>query len=99
MIKNRTPLSMTESLEYLKDKKNVELKSFINKFSKLTGKEAKELKEKLISLNLIKLNDKHLSKLMDLLPEDKEELNKVLVGVELDEDETNNVLQTIKEFK
>ncbi len=96
MIKNTIPLSMTESLEYVND---VELKSFIKKFTKLDEKKAKELKEKLIKLNFMKLNEKNISKLIDFLPEEKEEISKILPDSNLDENETNTILSTIKEYK
>ncbi len=96
MIKNMTPLSMPESLKYVE---NPEVKAFIKKFSSLEDKEAKELREKLSGLNLIKLNEKHISKLIDFLPDEKEEVLRVLPDSNLDEDETNTIISTIKEFK
>ena len=101
MIINETPLSMSEATEYL-DKKIEEEKEvldFAKKFESLKPQKAKELKDKLKELDLIKLNDIHISKIIDLLPQDKEDLNKIFVDVNLDEDETNKVLDTIKEFK
>lgn len=95
MIKNTEPLSMAESLEHIKDK---DTSKFIKEFVKLKPEKAKELRKKLQSLELIKLNEMHLSKLIDYLPEDKEELNKTILNTHLDEDETNKILQTIKEF-
>lgn len=98
MIKNRTPISMAESLEYLKEKHLAETKAFIKKFTKLDETKGKKLREKLVALDFIKLNDKSISKLIDVLPEKKEELNKTLADSNLDEDEITKVLQTIKEF-
>ena len=99
MIKTRTPLSMPEALEYINSEKNKELKSFIKKFHKFDENKAKELRNKLEKLDLIKLNEKHISKLIDFLPKTKEELNKTVTDAGLNEEESNNVLQTIKEFK
>jgi len=96
MIKNATPLSMPESLEYIK---NPELKAFIKKFTSLNEKKAKELREKLVGLDLIKLNEMHISKLIEMLPDEKEELSKILPDSNLDENETNTILSTIKEYK
>ncbi|NCN52109.1 hypothetical protein GW931_03800 [archaeon] len=96
MIKNTTPLSMPEALEYVK---NPEVKSFIKKFTNLNEKKAKELREKLVGLELIKLNDIHISKIIEILPDEKEELSKILPASNLDENETNTILSTIKEFK
>jgi len=94
MIKNTTPLSMQESLEYIK---NPELKAFIKKFTSLNEKKAKELREKLVGLNLIKLNEMHISKLIEMMPEEREELSKILSDSNLDENESNAILSTIKD--
>lgn len=87
---------MAEAKKYLKDKP--EINAFINNFVSLDDKEAAELKEKLEGLNLIQLNEKHISKLIDVLPKDKESLNKISSEINLSEDESNNILQTIKEY-
>jgi DNA-directed RNA polymerase subunit F len=101
MIRNSTPLSMAESLEYLSSDKDSEknVKEFIKKFVKISQKEAKELRKKLMGLNLIKMNETNICKLIDILPERPEEVNKIFVDVSLDENETKKILDTIKEFK
>jgi len=76
-----------------------EIVGFIKKFTKLKPAEAKELKKKLQELDLIKLNEKHIVKIVDFLPEDSEEVNKIVVDANLNEDEIKKVLETIKEFK
>ncbi len=95
MIKDMTPLSMSESLNYIK---NPEVKAFVKSFSEIKEKKAEELRKKLTELNLIKLNEKHISKLIDFLPEEKEEVQRILPDSNLDEDETNTIISTIKEF-
>lgn len=100
MIKDRKPLSMIEATEYLKGKgSNIEIASFVKKFSKLNLKEAKELRKKLEGLNLMKMNEEYTSKVIDTLPESLEDINKVFVGLSLDEEETKKVLDVVKEFK
>ena len=96
MIKEMTPLSMSESLSYIK---NPEVKNFIKNFSDIKEKKAEELRKKLVELNLIKLNDKHISKLIDFLPEEKEEVQRILPDSNMDENETNTIISTIKEFR
>jgi len=96
MIKKVTPLSLAESVPYISD---AEVKGFMKKLTNLSDKKAHELREKLNSLNLIKLNEKHVSKLIDFLPEEKEELSKILPDSNFDENETNTILSTIKENK
>jgi DNA-directed RNA polymerase subunit F len=101
MIKNSTPLSMAESVEYLSSDKDTEknTKEFIKKFVKINPKEAKELRKKLSELNLVKMNEINICKLIDFLPERAEEVNKIFVDASLDENETKKILDTIKEFK
>jgi DNA-directed RNA polymerase subunit F len=100
MIKDATPLSMAESTEYFKGKDGgTEISGFVKKFSKLNVKEAKELRKRLKGLDLMKIDEKHTSKIIDVLPENNEELAKVFVGISLDEEESKKVLDLIKEFK
>ena len=100
MIKNNKPLSMAETTEYAKkDEAGKEVVGFIKKFAKLKPAEAKRLRKKLQELDLIKLNEKHIVKLVDFLPDDSEEVNKVVVDSNLNEDEIKKILETIKEFK
>lgn len=98
MIKSTTPLSMTEAAKYL-TKDHTELNSFVKGFVKIAPEKAEELRAKLNELGMIKLNAKHISKIIDLLPVDKNALNHILNDVTLDETESNNVLQIIKEYQ
>lgn len=101
MIKNTTPLNMTESLEYVKkDPDNgAEIQKFIKKFSKIKPEKAKEMKKKLEDLDLMKMKPEHIVKIIDLLPEDPENLNKIFNDVSLNEDETKKILETIGELR
>ena len=101
MIIDNTPLSMAESVEYIKKSEDpkVEALNFIKKFVKLSPKEAKELKGKLEKLDLMKISAEHIVKIIDLLPEGEVDLNKIFNDVGLDEDETKKILETVKEFK
>ena len=96
-IRNNEPLSMAEVTEYLD--KDSETMKFIKKFTKTTSKEAREFRKKLESLDLMKMKSEHVSKIIDLMPENNEDLNKIFVGTSLDEDESKRILDTIKEFK
>ncbi|MCW8966069.1 MAG: hypothetical protein OQK82_05200 [Candidatus Pacearchaeota archaeon] len=91
---------MAEVTEYLNKNEEGESKllDFIKEFSKLSVGDAKKMREKLGSLELLKIKDEDITKIIDILPENSEELNKILTGVSLDEDETKKILDTIKEF-
>lgn len=101
MIRKDESLSMAETLEYVKGDKDLELelKSFIKKFVKLNPKEAKELRKKLESLDLLKLKADHAVKIIDLMPENQENLNKIFTDVSLNEDEAKKILDIVNEFK
>lgn len=97
MIKNNEPLSMAESLEYIE--KDSEVSKFVKKFTKLSLKESKEFKRKLVNLGLMKLKLDHIIKIIDLMPGDKGDLNKIFISMSLDEDETKKILDIVEEFK
>jgi DNA-directed RNA polymerase subunit F len=101
MIKNSEPLSMTEALEYIKKggESEAEIIGFINKFNKLKAKEAKELRKDTETLGVMKIKPEYIVKIIDLLPENTEELNKIFVDVSLDGDETKKILDAIKKYK
>jgi len=100
-IKNSEPFSMAEAIEYIRkdDEKETEIIEFIKKFNKLKSKEAKELKQEIERLGIIKIKPEYAVKIVDILPDTPEELNKIFVDVNLDEDETRKILESVKRFK
>lgn len=103
MIKDRKILNMYEAEEILKglketDKSN-DLLLFIKKNSDINIKTAKKIKEELESLNLMKLKDSDIVKIIEILPENAVELNKIVIEASLDENEINKILDTIKNNK
>jgi len=101
MITNTEPLSMAETLKYMEGEKDSEdeIKKFIKKFVKIKPEKAKELRKRLEALDLIKVKPEHIAKIIDLLPENQENLNKIFSDVSLDEDESKKILQTTEEFR
>lgn len=100
MIKNSEPLNMVEVEEYIqKDGSETDIASFINKFDKLKIKDARELKQELEGFGMMKIRAESIVKIIDLLPGDSEELNKIFIDVVLTEDETKKILDTIKKYK
>ncbi|MEK6926747.1 MAG: hypothetical protein AABW50_05725 [Nanoarchaeota archaeon] len=99
MINNAEALSMPEAAEYIDKDSRGEVLTFIKKFTKLKPKEAQDIRRKIISLDLMKIDEKSISKIIDILPENEEELNKIFWGMSLDEEESKKILDIIKEFK
>lgn len=101
MIKNSEPLSMAESTEYIQkdEAKETDVAGFIRKFTKLKPKEAKELRQEIERMDIIKIKPEYQIKIVDILPESQEELNKIFVDVSLDEDEAKRILESVKKFR
>jgi DNA-directed RNA polymerase subunit F len=88
-ILSETPISMTDLKEELQKikKRDGELNFRANKteeylglFVTLTPEQAKELKEKLAGLNIPRLKEEHILKIIDIMPSTIEELKSVLSG-------------------
>ena len=103
MIKERTPLTMQEVSEQLSKLKETDrikdMNAFVEKFAKLDSEKSKSLKEALEGLNMIKLKRNDIVKIVDFAPENAAELNKIFTDTSLDADETNKILDTIKNNK
>ena len=99
MKKESAPLSLVEVKNLLDELKveNKELDSFLKKFIKV--KSADEIKKELNELGFIKIKPEHIAKIIDIIPEEASELNKIFTDVSLDENESNKILEIIKKFK
>lgn len=94
------PLSMIEAMDYLKESKteNPELIGFVKKF-RSKALNGREMRKKLQELNLMKIKEEHISKIIELMPENKEDLIKIFTDVSLDENESQKILEIIKKYK
>ncbi len=98
MIRAKKPLPMIEVLEYAKVQEGKDvLLSYLKKFTKISKEKADKIKESLIALNNPKIKEDNIVKILDFLPQDKEDVNKILIEANLNEDEANAVLNIIKE--
>lgn len=99
MIKKLTCLSLVEMREILKKIEGDTaraLEDFIKKLTKISLSEYEKLKDNLTKLDIAKLKEEDIVNLIDLMPEDPEDIRKILVGISLNQDETNKILQVIK---
>lgn len=103
MIFDRTPLNYNEVQDILKgipdSEKKQQTELFLKKFVKAKPEQAKKIKEELEKADMLKLKREHLVKIVDLLPEDASDLNKIFVDISLNEDETNKILEIVKSSK
>lgn len=56
------------------------VKDYLNKVVKLDAKTSSELRQKLILLDIPRLKDRQITKIIDVLPEDIEDLKAVFTG-------------------
>lgn len=99
VIKEEKPLSLSEVSDLIGDDERAEeIRKFLKKFIKIDAKKAKELRKDLSDLDLIKLKETHIVKIVDFMPEDATELNKILTEVSLDEGEMNKILDVVKKY-
>jgi DNA-directed RNA polymerase subunit F len=99
VVKEETPITMAEVVALAGDSEKAEsIKKFIKNFNTMDIEKAKEMKEELKALDLIKLKEEHIVKIVDFMPVDASELNKVIIEVSLDSDEVNKILEVTKKF-
>ena len=102
MIKNMAALNMQETKKILgsskqeDEEKKKAMETFIKKFSKISNEKAEKIKKGLEGLGLLKLKKSHIAKIVDILPEDGSDLNKIFLDITLNEDETNKILEVVK---
>ena len=98
-ILNKTPLCLAEVKEHIKnleEKKTME--AYLKRFGSLTKDKADKLKEELIALNNPKMNAEYTVKIIDFLPKDAEDLNKIMVDANLSEEESKSILDVVKKY-
>lgn len=99
VIKEESPLTLAEVYDLVEDnEKGEEIKKFLKTFVKTNAKNAKKMKQELTDLDLIKLKEINIIKIIDFMPENSSELNKILIDVSLDEEETNKILDVVKKY-
>ena len=99
MILSKKPLSLAEAKEYIKDlDENKPVVEYIKKFNKLTKAQATKLAEAIRALNNPKIREEQLVKILDFLPEDSEDVNKIFSDSGLNEEEVQAIVKLVKEI-
>lgn len=99
MILDKKPLTLAEVTSMIGDSdKAKEMKDFIKKFSKMKLEDAIKMKEELIALDLIQLKEENIVSIVNFVPKDSIELNKVLANVSLNQEEVDKILNVTKNY-
>jgi len=98
MIIKQDAVSMSEVKKMAKED-NPELEKFIKGFIKMKPETAEKMKQELESLGLIKMKPENIVKVIDLLPEDASDINKIFSEAGLDEDEIKKILEVVEKHR
>ena len=98
MILSRKPITLAEVKNIVKDTDNKPLNDYLKLFTKLSLDKSEKLNSELSSLNNLKLKEEDIIKLVDFVPKDKEEVNKIITDATLSEDETNAILSITTKY-
>jgi len=93
-------LTLEETRELVKahdGKEEVEI--FLKGFITIKPKDVQEMRKELNDLNNVKLNQEHIVKIIDFLPEDASDINKIFIDISLEEDEIKQILDIVKKYK
>lgn len=104
---HQTPVTMTElkvNLEKAKkEKKELNFREnkvleYLNMFAELNEKDVAELKKQLEGLGIVRLKDRHIVKIVDLMPKDEESLKVILSGenTTLKAEDLTKIVEVIK---
>ncbi|MAG08227.1 hypothetical protein CMO89_02040 [Candidatus Woesearchaeota archaeon] len=102
---SETPLTMAEVKEDLSKIKDPNIRvnktvEYLNQFTKLPLKDSKALFEKLDKLKVPRLKEKHICKIVDIMPTSTEELKSALQGytITVNNENIKKIISTVKEF-
>lgn len=106
-IINEMPLTMAELKDKLDEikKRDKELKpralktyEYLEKFVNIKSKDAIKLRDELTKLQISRLKERHINKIIDIMPKDIETLKLIFVGenLTLKQDDLDKILNTVK---
>lgn len=104
---NEMPITMAELKERLDEikKRDKELKprtlkthEYLEKFVSIKAKDALKIKEEIIKLQIPRLKERHIIKIIDIMPKDLEALKLIFVGenITLKQDDLDKILNALK---
>ena len=106
-IINESPLTMAELKEKLENvkKRDKELKTralktqgYLNNFIDLKAKDSLKIKEEITKLQIPRLKDRHIKKIVDIMPKDMDSLKIIFTGesITVKQEDLQKILEVIK---
>ncbi|MEK6850135.1 MAG: hypothetical protein AABX85_01020 [Nanoarchaeota archaeon] len=98
MIINKTPLTLAEVKEYCKDLENQGIHDYLKTFVKTSKADAVKCSAEIRALDNPKIKEENIISIIDFLPQDLEDLNKIFLDVTLTEEESNAIIAIVKKY-
>ena len=106
-VLNETPLSSLElkdKMEAIKKRdkefgnKATKTYEYLNTFVTVKPKEAEDIKKKITDLNIPRLRDRHIIKILDVMPRDIESLKMIFSGenITIKQEDINKIFEILK---
>ncbi len=105
-VQNLSPLTMAEVKERLENSKKVKelnmraakVMEFLSEVPVVAQEKVAELKAKIGELNVPRLKDKHIVKIIDMMPESPDDLKSLLVGenITVKTDDLVKIIEVLK---
>lgn len=75
-------------------------KEYLKIFAKLDSKKASELRKKIQGLNIPRIKERQITKIIDILPENMDDLKVLLVGETtiIDQENMQKIIDIVKEY-
>ena len=100
MIKSTKALSIAELKDLVSElpesEKTKNAEAYAKKFTKLSEKEAQKIREELEASDIVKINSHYVTKIIDVLPKDPEDVRKIFMDTSLSENEITKILEIVK---
>ena len=99
MIITKKPVTLVEVKEIVKDMEDRQpIQDYLKTFTLLSKDKAEKLKDELLSLNSLRIKEEDIVKLIDFVPKDKEDVNKIFIDTSLGDEEINAILEITKKY-
>ena len=106
MIKSREPITLAEVRDICKSPAHEENEmakrtlEHTKKFVKIKIEDALKLKKEISGLGILKLKMIHIVRIVDIMPEDADDVRKIFVDdISLNQEEITKILETIRKYR
>ncbi|MBS3099100.1 hypothetical protein J4462_02720 [Candidatus Pacearchaeota archaeon] len=98
-ILSKTPVILAEVKDIVdKIENKQELQDYLKKFTVLKKDKALALKKEISELNNPKIKEENIVKIVDFLPKDSEDVNKIFTEISLNEEEINAIVEIVRKY-